>query len=126
MNKRILDQLLEKYDTVISEGLYQELLNPITQPFEKQFNHEPLVFTCIRALEQANKRSPDKETTALLALIHGHLDPSGLRSRKAIKDRAHRAADHLGIKHLLALEYLARQYGYGSWAALLASGEFHE
>lgn len=124
MNKRYLDQILEKYDMVISEAAYRDLLNPPTQPFEKQFTQEPLALTAFRALELANERAPDKETNALLALYSSYFENTGLTSLAAIKERVRRASDHTGLKYLICLELMAKAYGFNTWNALFHSGRF--
>lgn len=126
MNKKYLDSILSKYDLVISEAAYRDLLNPPTRPFEKMFTDEPLAFTMLRALELANQRTPDKETTALLTLIHAYFDDTDQRSLSKLKENARRAADHIGLKYLLCLEFIARQYGYQTWNGLIHSGNFRE
>lgn len=123
MNKRQLDDILEKYDMVISEAMYKELLNPKTQPFAMQFHEEPLAFTAIRALEAS---TPSKQASALLALLHSYFDCTALTSIAAIKDKARKASDHTGIKYNSCLEFIARSYGYNAWNALIHSGRFTE
>lgn len=124
MNKRQLDDILEKYDMVISEAMYKDLLNPAIQPFANRFHEEPLAFTAIRALEMANMRNSSREAAALLTLLHGYFDCTALTSIDEIKDRAHKASDNSGIKYNSCLEIIAREYGYSAWNELIHSGRF--